>query len=67
MGQSVSNVDELIAEFRRQLPAKSGTAQAIDRREPFEQIALKAVDDGYIEFTHEFNSFMEVCVRRNNM
>lgn len=65
MGQSVSNVEELIAEFRRQLPAKSRTAQAIDGHEPLEQIALKAVDDGYIEFTHEFNGFMQVCVRRN--
>jgi len=65
MGQRISTPLELIAEFRRMLPANSKTARAIDEQEPFESIALKAVDDGYIEFSHELVGFMEVCLRRN--
>jgi hypothetical protein len=47
------------------LPAQSETAQAIDRQDPFEQIAFKAVDDGYIEFADQFSRFIEVCLRRS--
>jgi len=43
------HLEDLIAEFREMLPDQCGTAQAIDRKEPWERIALKAVDDGYIE------------------
>lgn len=64
MGQSASSLEERIAEFRRMLPPQSGTAQAIDRREPFEKIALRAIEDGYVEFSHEFTQFMETCLRR---
>ena len=64
MGHNVSSLEELIADFRRMLPEQSVTAQAIDRHEPFESIALKAIDDGYIEFSHEFTWFMEACLRR---
>jgi hypothetical protein len=65
MEENASDLEELIAEFRRMLPAKCGTAQAIDRQEPYELIALKAIDDGYIEFSNQFTGFMEVCLRRN--
>jgi hypothetical protein len=54
----------LLLEFRRMLPAKCETAQAIDRREPFENIALKAIEDGYIEFSQQFTQFIETCLRR---
>jgi len=65
MGERASDLEGLIAEFRRMLPATSDTAQAIDRQEPFERIALKAIDDGYVEFSHEFTDFIETCLRRN--
>jgi hypothetical protein len=65
MGERASDLEELITEFRRMLPAQSETAQAIDRQEPFERIALKAIDDGYVEFSHEFTDFIETCLRRN--
>ncbi len=58
-------LEEFIAEFRVMLPAQSETAQAIDRREPFERIAFKAIDDGYIEFADQFSRFIEVCLRRS--
>jgi len=64
MGQSVSDLEELIAEFRPMLPAQSKTAQAIDRQDPFEEIAFMAIDEGYIEFVDQFSKFMEICLRR---
>ena len=39
-----AGLEELLIEFRRMLPAQCETAQAIDRQEPFEKIALKAID-----------------------
>jgi hypothetical protein len=64
MGENASSLEELITEFRRMLPAQSSTAQAIDQGEPWERIALKAVEDGYIEVADQFNRFMEACLRR---
>ena len=57
-------LQDLIAEFREMLPGGSATAQAIDRKEPWEQIALKAVEDGYIELADQFNGFVELCLRK---
>src|SRR5258707_11260439 len=57
-------LQDLIAEFREMLPGRSATAQAIDRNEPWEQIALKAVEDGYIELADQFDGFVEVCLRK---
>ena len=62
--QDVSRLEDLIAEFREMLPDQCGTAQAIDRKEPWEQIALKAVEDGYIELADQFSAFIEVCLRK---
>ena len=58
-------LEELILEFRQMLPEQCETAQAIDRREPFEKIALKAIEDGYIDFSQQFTLFMETCLRRS--
>lgn len=60
-----AGLEDLLVEFRRMLPAQCETAQAIDRQEPFERIALKAIEDGYIEFSQQFTQFMETCLRRN--
>jgi hypothetical protein len=64
MGQSVSDLEELIAEFRPMLPAQSKTAQAIDQHDPFDEIAHKAIDEGYLQFADQFSKFMEICLRR---
>ena len=64
VGQMAS-LEQVIGQFRRMLPEESATAQAIDRREPWERIALNAVNDGYIEFANELGSFIEVCLRRS--
>ncbi len=63
MGQN--GLEEFITQFRTRLPAQSKTAQAIDRQDPFEEIAFKAIDEGYDEFVDEFSKFMEVCLRRS--
>src|SRR5258706_14283755 len=57
-------LQDLIAEFREMLPGRSATAQAIDRNAPWQQIALKAAVDGYIELEDRFDAFVEVCLRR---
>jgi len=59
-----AGLEELISEFRQMLPAQCETAKAIDRQEPFESIATKAMEDGYIEFSQNFTQFMEICLRR---
>jgi hypothetical protein len=64
MGQN-AGLEELLVEFRQMLPAQCETAQAIDRQEPFESNALKAIEDGYIEFSQQFTQFIETCLRRN--
>ena len=62
---TTANFEQAVSEFRRMLPAASATAQAIDRGEPWERIALNAVNDGYIESTSELSTFLEVCLRRS--
>ena len=61
----LNGLEEFLAEFRAMLPAKSETARAIDRQAPFEQIAFKAIDDGYIDFADQFSAFVETCLRRS--
>ncbi len=63
MGQN--GLEEFIAEFRLRLPARSKTAQAIDRKDPFERIAFKAIDEGYVEFVDQFSKFMEIHLRQS--
>jgi len=63
--QTVSHFEELITELRHMLPTNTATAQAIDQHEPWERIAIKAIDDGYIESADEFVRFVEACLRRS--
>lgn len=65
MTQTVSHFEEVITQLRHMLPTNSATAQAIDQHEPWEQIAMKAIDDGYIESADEFVRFVEACLRRS--
>jgi hypothetical protein len=65
MMQTVSHFEEVITELRHMLPTNTATAQAIDQHEPWERIAIKAIDDGYIESADEFVRFVEACVRRS--
>lgn len=63
-GMGKNGLAEFLAELRPTLPAQSRTAQAIDGQEPFERIAHRAIDDGYLDFAEQLNSFMESCLRR---
>lgn len=62
--QATSGLEQALHEFRRMLPGTTATAQAIDRGEAWERIALKAVDDGYIESAHELGRLLEACLKR---
>ena len=62
---TTANLEQAVSEFRRMLPDGTATAQAIDRGEPWERIALNAVNDGYIESASELSTFLEVCLRRS--
>jgi hypothetical protein len=63
---TAGSLEEVIREFRKILPEDCATARAIDGLEPWEQVAQRAVDDGYIDFVNEFSTFIEVCVRHNS-
>lgn len=65
MAQAATQFEEVIALLRHMLPTDTATAQAIDQHEPWEQIAMKAIDDGYIESADDFVRFVEACVRRS--
>ena len=64
MMQTISHFKEAITELRHMLPTNTATAQAIDQHEPWERIAIMAIDDGYIESADEFVRFVEACLRR---
>lgn len=56
-------LEEAIRQIRQILPADSATAQSIDQHEPWELIATKAIDDGYIDSAQELARFVEACLR----
>lgn len=58
----VTHLEEVIAQFRHLLPARSATAQAIDRNEPWKQVAMRAIDDGYIANADQFFLYVEICL-----
>ena len=64
MEQNSSRLVDLIMEFRDMLPTDCATAQAIDQGEPWERVALRAMEDGYIEVADQFNNFVEICLIR---
>ncbi len=51
--------------FRESHDANGFSARAIDHQEPWALIAMKAVDDGYIEHANEFVRFIEFQLRRS--
>ena len=65
MRQTDSHFEDVVTQLRHMLPTNTATAQAIDRHEPWERIAIKAIDDGYIESADEFVLFVEACLRRS--
>ena len=64
MLQTVPPFELAINQLRQMLPKNTATAHAIDQHEPWDQIATKAIEDGYIYAAHEFVRFVEACVRR---
>lgn len=62
---SPQQLEQVIGEFRRMLPADTATARAIDRGDAWKRIALNAVEDGYVEFASQLGLFIELCLRRS--
>jgi len=62
MEQNVSDLEGLVRSFARCCPAVRA-AQAIDRQEPFEQIACKASTTASRVRVPKFSRFMEICLR----
>jgi hypothetical protein len=65
MQQADSHFEVVVTRLRHMLPTNTATAQAIDQKEPWDQIAMKAIDDGYIESADEFIQFVEAFLRSN--
>lgn len=63
MTQTVSHFEEAITQLRHMLPTKTARAQAVDRHEPWERIATKAIGDGHFESADEFVRFVDACLR----
>jgi len=58
------SLEDMITDFRDMLPADCATAMAIDQGEPRERVALRAMEDGYIEVVDQFSSFVAICLGR---
>jgi len=59
-----TSLEDAIRRLRQLLPAGTAAAQAIDRRESWQQIAVKAVREGYSDLLEEFNLMVEGVLRR---
>ena len=53
MPHADSCFEDAVAQLRQMLPANTATAQAINQHEPWERIAMRAIDDGYVESADE--------------
>ena len=58
-------LEEVIKQLRQMLPADTATARAIDQHEPWELIAIRAINDGYIDSANDLARFVEACLRRS--
>jgi len=56
--------EEVIKQLRPMLPACSETAQAIDHHETWDQIAGRAVADGFIKLVDDFDAYLAVMLWR---
>jgi hypothetical protein len=63
--ETAIRLKQVVGEFRQMLPSNTETARAIDRGEPWELIAINAVNDGYIEVANELEHLIEACLRRS--
>ena len=62
MNGSSLNMEVAMQEFRRVLPAKCATAQAIDGHQPWEKVASEAVTDGYVDVVEKFKELVEAVL-----
>jgi hypothetical protein len=63
MTQVVSHFQEVVSQLRQMLPANTATAQATGRHEPWERIAMQAVDGGNFETADEVVRLVAACLQ----
>jgi hypothetical protein len=63
MTQAISHFEEVGTQFHYVRPTNAAPAQASDRHEPWKRIAMRAINDGYIESADEFVRFFDACLR----
>lgn len=63
MMQMLENLEVSLAELRKILPSETATAQAIDQNASVDHIAMRAVDDGYIDNASDLGEFVSICLR----
>ena len=59
MTQTTASLERAVDEFRRVLSSATATAQAIDRGESWDSVALNAIDDGYVDFAAQLSAFFD--------
>lgn len=63
MLQTISRFEGVFTQLRHLLPTHSVARQAADRHAPWKRIAMKAINDGYLESGDEFVRFVDACLR----
>ena len=66
MTERVSELEEQVTQLRQMLHTSSATARAVDQNMPWELIAMRAIDDGYVERADEFVQFVRPCLRHRS-
>ena len=63
MTQTISHFEEVDTRHHYVRPTNAASAKACERHEPWKQIAMKAINDGYIANADEFVRFFDACLR----
>jgi hypothetical protein len=63
MAHAISHFEEVGTQLHYMRPTSAATAPASDRHEPWKRIAMRAINDGYIESADEFVRFFDACLR----
>lgn len=63
MTHTISRLEEVITGFCHLLPPHSVSASARAQHEPWERLALNAINGGYFKSADEFVLFVEACLR----
>lgn len=63
MAQTASGFEVIVSQHHHMSPIHTAAAEACYRREHWERMATKLIDEGYVESAEEFVRFVEACLR----